>query len=332
MSTTPLFVDSTSIRVAQITSWINGLSTENREPDTDRKITLLQKLAHHPRFLNSLHFQRLSCQITSVVSDDHNTNKKKKVVDLDRVQNEIVFLEKPCDVRLDLPVDKKENNPERYHGNSNRHFKEEVTVEDWFRAEYQNSEIWDGKIRFVNQLDFATSGINVLAVTKKMGSVFQQEFQERRTIKIYEALVHGWVDLGDGEHRIIDVPICDDGLNFARKTCTINDPGAQSATTHVNVIQHGFLSSEAFVTEKEQKIPVTFVRVRILTGRRHQIRVHLHHLNHPIVGDGTYAKVGEKDMIPYRMFLHAASLELPSFGITVISPSHFGKEMIIKES
>ncbi|CBZ55168.1 putative RNA pseudouridylate synthase family protein [Neospora caninum Liverpool] len=88
------------------------------------------------------------------------------------------------------------------------------------------------------------------------------------------------------------------------------------AVSRVQVLYKGYLRN---LPEPLVGVPGALVKLSLLTGRRHQLRVHCEHLGHPIVGDATY---GTGDQTPFRMFLHATSLQFPSFpASSVSSPS-----------
>jgi 23S rRNA-/tRNA-specific pseudouridylate synthase len=74
----------------------------------------------------------------------------------------------------------------------------------------------------------------------------------------------------------------------------------RDATTHLVVLERGICYG----------YPATKVLLRPITGRRHQLRIHTTSLGHTIVGDYTYSN--RKDVLPYRMFLHAYKLQLLS--------------------
>lgn len=74
----------------------------------------------------------------------------------------------------------------------------------------------------------------------------------------------------------------------------------REATTNVVVLERGICYG----------YPATKILMRPVSGRRHQLRVHLSHVGHTIVGDFTYSN--RRDLNPYRMFLHAYKLVLPN--------------------
>ena len=85
--------------------------------------------------------------------------------------------------------------------------------------------------------------------------------------------------------------------------CTADKPYCQkprSAHTRLLTLQRGIYEG----------YPATKVLLKLITGRRHQLRVHCSFLGHTIVGDYTYSD--RKDLLPYRMFLHSHRLVLPN--------------------
>ena len=91
--------------------------------------------------------------------------------------------------------------------------------------------------------------------------------------------------------------------DFSRRMCSVDKNYCQhprSATTRLLILQKGFYDG----------FPATKVLLKPITGRRHQLRVHCSLLGHTIVGDFTYSN--GKDNLPYRMFLHAHRLILPT--------------------
>lgn len=135
----------------------------------------------------------------------------------------------------------------------------------------------------INRLDYATSG---LVIISKEGYI-HSEFKKQEIEKKYLALVKGTFLSKEG---VIDLPISrDDKSNIKRM---VNENG-QKAITKYKVIE-----------EYNDK---SLVELTLVTGRTHQIRVHLSFLNHPIIGDGLY---GEKEDI---MMLHAYYLKFNHF-------------------
>lgn len=124
------------------------------------------------------------------------------------------------------------------------------------------------KIRFVNRLDMDTSGVLVIAKNPyghhQMGLQFNQSMVDKR----YLTLVEGVLEKEEG---LIDAPIGRDENDPIRQTVT---PFGKKSITKFKVAQ--------------QYLNATLVEVQIITGRSHQIRVHMKHLGHPVIGDTLY--------------------------------------------
>jgi 23S rRNA pseudouridine1911/1915/1917 synthase len=128
--------------------------------------------------------------------------------------------------------------------------------------------------RLVNRLDRETSGVLVVAksgpVASQLGTLFGRGLVEKR----YDAIVHGCVPAGSFS---IDAPLGkDEASPVAIKDC-VRDDGAK-ARTDVRVVR-------SFVRETTE---FSLVEVTPHSGRKHQIRIHLAHAGHPIVGDKLY--------------------------------------------
>lgn len=153
-----------------------------------------------------------------------------------------------------------------------------------------------GRAGIVHRLDKDTSGVLVVAKIKEAFADLQAQFKKREVEKEYLALVHGKVK----EEGRIDAPIArhpKDRMRFAVV------PGGRKAVTEYKVISYQLLaiSGEAF----------SYLRVKPLTGRTHQIRVHFKHIDHPIVADPLYLsrkQLKEDRQWCPRIFLHAESL------------------------
>lgn len=137
----------------------------------------------------------------------------------------------------------------------------------------------------VHRLDRATSGIMICAKNTKTLSWLQKQFSERKVKKTYIALVRGHFEV---DEAVIDMPI---ERNPKAPATFRTGPNGKKATTTYRVLK----------TSKHYSL----VELKPLTGRTHQLRVHLSKVGHPIVGDLLYG--GEE---ADRMYLHALSLEL----------------------
>ena len=140
----------------------------------------------------------------------------------------------------------------------------------------------------VHRLDKDTSGLLIVAKTSSAMTQLAQQFQEHTVTKRYLALVEGHLPLAEGA---IEAPIGRDQRHRQRMAITA---------------QHGRQAHTLFWVEREFK-RFTLLRVQIITGRTHQIRVHFAAIGHPVAGDHLYGRPQPLD--PPRIFLHAAELQ-----------------------
>ena len=146
----------------------------------------------------------------------------------------------------------------------------------------------------VHRLDKDTSGCLVIAKTASAQFRLATAFAERKVHKTYLALVNGRLRTDSGR---IEKPIGRHPVN--RRKMAENVRGAKPAITLYRVRTRGWL----------EQFPVSLLEVDILTGRTHQIRVHLAGLGHPVVGDALYAP--GRGPQPGRQLLHAWHLTIP---------------------
>lgn len=155
-----------------------------------------------------------------------------------------------------------------------------------------------GELRpgIVHRLDKDTSGLIVVAKGDAALRDLQAQFKGREVQKVYLALVEGYVSPPTG---LIDAPIGRDPR--ARKKMAVVPRGGREAQTEYRVLE----TYDAH----------TLVEAHPLTGRTHQIRIHMAFIGHPIVGDPVYGFRKQRTKAP-RLFLHAARLgfRLPGTG------------------
>ncbi|AJJ63830.1 ribosomal large subunit pseudouridine synthase A [Yersinia aldovae] len=149
----------------------------------------------------------------------------------------------------------------------------------------------------VHRLDMATSGVIVVALTKAAEREIKRQFREREPKKCYIARVWGHLAQDEG---LIDLPlICDWPNRPKQKVCYETGKSAQT---------------EYLVLSRDED-GSTRVKLSPITGRSHQLRVHMLAMGHPILGDGFYAHPEAKAMAS-RLQLHAQELCIthPEFG------------------
>lgn len=162
----------------------------------------------------------------------------------------------------------------------------EPTVLSWLKErEHYTFSRDDTRGGVVHRLDRATSGVLICAKNKKTLGVLQKQFQLRTTKKIYAAVVAG---IPVPSKVILDLPI--ERNPKKPQTFRVGINGKASQTTY-EVISSGETSS--------------LLRLYPLTGRTHQLRVHMAYIKHPIVGDNLYAGKPAD-----RLYLHAEQLEI----------------------
>ncbi len=141
----------------------------------------------------------------------------------------------------------------------------------------------------VHRLDCDTSGVMIFARNKLAQGFLGQEFEKRRAQKTYVARVAGVMALDSGH---VDLPIWTDWPNRPKQR--VDHGQGRPAQTDWQVIERGQME--------------TRVRLSPLTGRSHQLRVHMTALGHPILGDPIYAPETARNFP--RMMLHAETLSL----------------------
>ncbi|KDM92504.1 hypothetical protein EA58_06065 [Photobacterium galatheae] len=144
------------------------------------------------------------------------------------------------------------------------------------------------KAQIVHRLDMATSGLIVLALNKDAERHLKAQFRERQTEKVYYARVWGTPEPQSGT---VDLPLICDWPNRPRQKVCFDD--GKPSVTHYEVLESDGQTS--------------LVKLRPITGRSHQLRVHMQALGHPILGDEFYAHEAAEAAAP-RLQLHAAEL------------------------
>lgn len=167
-------------------------------------------------------------------------------------------------------------------------------------------KIGESEVRpgIVHRLDKDASGLLVVARTQKSFASLKKQFQERQVDKIYSVLVYGVV-AKDHDSINFEIDRGDDGRMVARPNID------KLKLRNVSKIQDGKESLSEYWVEKRYK-RFTLLKVKIHTGRTHQIRVHMFAIGHPVVGDRLYVNkklIKKSDQELSRLFLHAKHLE-----------------------
>lgn len=157
-------------------------------------------------------------------------------------------------------------------------------------AYYQQKQGQDYKIRFINRLDRDTSGLMMIAKNAYAQHEISKQMRGRQVVKKYIAVVEGAVS---EEKGVISAPMGRQAEDDIRRSVF---EGGADAITHFEVLQ--------------RLNHYTVLSLVLITGRTHQIRVHMQHIGHPIVGDTLY---GQESKLIKRQALHCVYLafELP---------------------
>ncbi|MDO6620301.1 MULTISPECIES: bifunctional tRNA pseudouridine(32) synthase/23S rRNA pseudouridine(746) synthase RluA [unclassified Shewanella] len=142
----------------------------------------------------------------------------------------------------------------------------------------------------VHRLDMATSGVIVVALRRNAERELKRQFRDRETAKTYYARVAGHVSPAVKQ---VDYPLICDWPNRPKQK--VDHLVGKPSLTHVEVVSYGKKS--------------TLVKLTPITGRSHQLRVHMMAIGHPILGDGFYADPWAKSL-SNRLLLHAAELTI----------------------
>lgn len=146
----------------------------------------------------------------------------------------------------------------------------------------------------VHRLDRYTSGLMVVAKNDSSHTKLQDLIRERELKRVYLALAHG---LPSTRLGTIDAPVGRDPDD--RKKMAVTADAGRPSVTHFKVVEYFSDSS--------------LLEVELVTGRTHQIRVHLSYIGHAVVGDAEYGQMGEleRELGLERQFLHAYKISFP---------------------
>jgi 23S rRNA pseudouridine1911/1915/1917 synthase len=156
----------------------------------------------------------------------------------------------------------------------------------------------DDRLGIVHRLDMDTSGLMIVAKSDEAGEKLMAAIRDREVDRRYLTLVHGNIAHNSG---MIDAPIARSPQERTRM-CVIDSESARDSITTFKVLQR-------FEAGRKDD-GYNLLECKLFTGRTHQIRVHMHYIKHPVVGDslyGSHASLSQLDL--KRQFLHSYRLE-----------------------
>jgi len=181
----------------------------------------------------------------------------------------------------------------------------------------------------VHRLDKPTSGALVFALSSDIARKLGEQMMAHQVDKTYVAVVRGFApEAGDIDHALVEEP--DSRLKGSQQKTE-----AQSALSHYRCLATAELDA---CIERYPQSRFSLVEVKPKTGRRHQIRRHLKHINHPIIGDakhgrGRYNRYFKEHLESHRLLLAATGLcfDHPVSGekITVKAPLEASMQQIM---
>lgn len=152
------------------------------------------------------------------------------------------------------------------------------------------------EVKLIHRLDMDTSGVMIFAKHAAAQTLISKQFIERLPQKTYEAVVMGTMQIV-GKKGEINIPVRYEPSTKPRHI--VDENWKKHALTRYEVLHH----------ELRQGMPVTRVALSPVTGRSHQLRVHMLHIGHVMIGDPIYAQ-GEALALAPRLNLHARKLRL----------------------
>ncbi len=157
----------------------------------------------------------------------------------------------------------------------------------------------------LHRLDRPTSGVLLFALSSEVAARFMPIFAEHKIEKIYHAIVRGWI----AQAGRLDYPLSQERDKIADKHAREDKPDQPAVTDYQPLAQ----VEVPFPSGRFDTTRYGLVKLMPLTGRKHQLRRHLAHLRHPIVGDtshgdGKHNKRFREVYDSHRLLLHASCL------------------------
>ena len=153
------------------------------------------------------------------------------------------------------------------------------------------------KVFPIHRLDRKTSGVLLFALSPEVLSITQKQFQERSVTKTYMAIVRGHTK----QHEIIDYPLTNDNKK-----------------THEAITEYSLLGTSelSIPLGKYSTSRYSLIEVKPKTGRMHQIRKHMNHIRHPIIGDRPHGCSKQNRLFLEKWEMNTMMLHAKNIGFT----------------
>lgn len=159
----------------------------------------------------------------------------------------------------------------------------------------------------VHRLDRPTSGVLLMALSSDVARLLSLQFEQHQIQKTYHAIVRGWLE---GEETL-DYPLTEE-LDKIADRFSEQDKAPQPAVTHWRSMA---ITEQPVAIGRYPSARYSLVEMLPQTGRKHQLRRHMSHLRHPIIGDSAHGDLKQNRGAAQhfgmnRLMLHASSLQL----------------------
>lgn len=159
----------------------------------------------------------------------------------------------------------------------------------------------------VHRLDRPTSGVLLLALSSDVARLLSKQFEQHRLRKIYHAVVRGYVT----DNGVIDYALTEEADKIADKHASL-DKTPQSAVSHYRALAQVEMP---IAVGRYPTARYSLLELMPQTGRKHQLRRHMSHIRHPIIGDSAHGDLRQNRGVGThfscnRLMLHASQLNL----------------------